>query len=114
MRVCVWHFLCMMCTHRNSYVSAAFRCWDCSRQTTFKVFKESKAKATMNSRQSWLLSCCVSEENCRRCMYRYAWATRTLRAVAALLALHAVELVSFHVLKAAGGTSSFSLKSTLV
>ena len=26
-------------------------------------------------------------------MYRYAWATRTLRAVAALLALHADELV---------------------
>ena len=46
----------------------------------------------MNSRQSWLLSCCVSEKNCRRCMYRYAWATRTLRAVAALLALHADEL----------------------
>ena len=45
----------------------------------------------MNSRQSWLLSC-LSEKNCRRCMYRYAWATRTLRAVAALLALHADEL----------------------
>ena len=46
----------------------------------------------MNSRQSWLLSC-LSEKNCRRCMYRYAWATRTLRAVVvALLALHADEL----------------------
>ena len=30
--------------------------------------------------------------------YRYARATRTLRAVAALFALHADELVSFHVL----------------
>ena len=46
----------------------------------------------MNSRQSWLLSC-LSEKNCRRCMCRYAWATRTLRAVVvALLALHADEL----------------------
>ena len=41
---------------------------------------------------------CLSERSCRRCMYRYARATRTLRAVAALLALHADELVSFHVL----------------
>ena len=51
----------------------------------------------MNCRQSWLLSC-LSEKSCRRCMYRYARATRTLRAVAALLALHADEIVSFHVL----------------
>ena len=35
---------------------------------------------------------CLSERSCRRCMYRYARATRTLRAVAALLALHADEL----------------------
>ena len=46
----------------------------------------------MNSRQSWLFSC-LSEKNCRRCMYhRYARAMRTLRAAAALLALHADEL----------------------
>ena len=45
----------------------------------------------MNCRQSWLLIC-LSEKSCRRCMYRYARATRTLRAVAALLALHADEL----------------------
>ena len=61
----------------------------------------------MNSRQSWLLSC-LSEKNCRRCMYRYAWATRTLRAVAALLALHADELVSFHVLLSHRRHSPFS------
>ena len=45
----------------------------------------------MNCRQSWLLSR-LSEKSCRRCMYRYARATRTLRAAATLLALHAVEL----------------------
>ena len=41
---------------------------------------------------------CLSERSCRRCMYRYARATRTLRAVAALLALHADELAGIHAL----------------
>ena len=52
----------------------------------------------MNSRQSWLLSC-LSEKNCRRCMYRYAWATRTLRAVVARLCLLCMQMSSpIHVL----------------
>ena len=78
------HTLLFEC-FRSKNVSAAFRCWDCSRQTTFKESK--KAKATMNCRHPFL-----SERSCRRCMYRYARATRTLRAAAALLALHADEL----------------------
>ena len=54
----------------------------------------------MNSRQSWLFSC-LSEKNCRRCMYsyRYAWATRTLRAVVARLCLLCMQMSSpIHVL----------------
>ena len=63
-----------------------------SKAKGYMMYRElSSVLSVMNCRQSWLLSC-LSEKSCRRCMYRYARATRTLRAAATLLALHADEL----------------------